>query len=442
MVCLILTEIVTVIIYDVFILHYYKRLFPVKRGHWLYYTAVVALNVSAYLIADIWNWHQIGVFLVIGSMMLAFKILFHMNGLQILYSSIIIIFSFYSSRGIVVSIYAMLLSESINGVLQQEGYYYTILMLSVFTSILTNILIRNTILPDIKAKLLLSNNGQLRFAVIYLSFLLVYLLLINDGRFWESRHLWFAVLYLVSCFMSKVGLLLVLNHSVRVIGLMEYEIHTRLLKEQLKRQLRHYKSYQKYTESFSAFKHDYKNMMASVKTLLKNHEIEKAIKLIEDIHETMQKSVLTHNAYSNNILLDAMLQDAANACEEQHIRFSAMVHIPEGTSLTDLDIVRVFTNVITNAIEACCKVEDISKRFIEVKGNESKDWIYVEILNSYHGEIKFKNEELPTTKPNKEFHGIGLKIVNDIMEGLGGLVLIDIDRVKVIFTMKLHIPRH
>ena len=53
-------------------------------------------------------------------------------------------------------------------------------------------------------------------------------------------------------------------------------------------------------------------MMNSMKTLLHNKEYERAIRMFDDIHDTMQQDAQIYKAYSDNVLLDAILQDAAN----------------------------------------------------------------------------------------------------------------------------------
>ena len=105
--------------------------------------------------------------------------------------------------------------------------------------------------------------------------------------------------------------------------------------------------------------------------------------MLDDIHDTMQRDVLVHKAYSNNVLLDAILQDAANTCEEKSIRFSAVAHLPENISITDLDIVRIFSNVINNAIEACNKVSG-PEPFIEITSSGNPDWATIEVSNSFN----------------------------------------------------------
>jgi sensor histidine kinase regulating citrate/malate metabolism len=138
--------------------------------------------------------------------------------------------------------------------------------------------------------------------------------------------------------------------------------------------------------------------------------------------------------------LDAILQDAANISEESGIRFSAVAHLPESISLAELDMVRVFSNVIDNAIEACNKVSG-SERFIEITSSGNKDWAIIVISNSFNGELLWKDGVLKTTKKSTDFHGLGLRIVRETIEGLGGLMFVDTDQDNRIFIMKLCIPK-
>lgn len=150
------------------------------------------------------------------------------------------------------------------------------------------------------------------------NFQLLYLALINDGRYYDDiRYLWYSILYLGSCIISKVWLTTVYQHTGKIAELLVYKLHTYKSQEQFSRQLQHYQSYRKFTESYRLFKHDYKHMMSSLKILLYNQEYEQVNRLLDNIHDTMQRDVLVHKTYSDHMLLDAILQDAANTCSEK-----------------------------------------------------------------------------------------------------------------------------
>ena len=432
----------SLIIYDVFNFQRYKKLLPVKREHWIYYIIAIAINVTITAVAYTLFDPRIAVYFVFVSFMLSFNLLFIGTTAQILYAGSIYTFSLYSVRGIIFSIYSLVSHTSIKNVLQQKNYDDIIFMLTVLFLIFYNMVIRKFLFPEKKIKCLLRNQSQLKFVDIYLFFQWMFLTLINDGRYHDDiRQLWFSSLYLGSCILSNLWLQVILLHAAKISELFEYELFTHQLQEQLSRQMRHYQSYRKYTESYRAFRHDYEKLMASIKSLLRRQKYNKAIKMLDDIHDTMQKSVQIHKNYSDNMILDAILQDTADACEEKNIRFQAHAHLPESVPMEDLDIIRVFSNITDNAIEACNKVSN-SQRFIEMTSNSTQDWTIIEVCNSFDGDLLIVGDNLSTTKEDKDFHGLGLQIIRETIEGMGGLVFIEPDSDKKIFKIKVCIPKN
>lgn len=170
-------------------------------------------------------------------------------------------------------------------------------------------------------------------------------------------------------------------------------------------------------------------------------KINKAIDLIDDIYDDMNKKVQVHKKYSDSVILDAILQDLANICEEEKINFTSKAFSPKNTKLTLIDAVRIISNITNNAVEACLKTP-VSERFIDILCVNDTQWAMIQIRNSYNGDVILKNEKLMTTKTNKNGHGFGLSIVEDIVEEIGGFVTYDIDSKKKIFQIRAHIPRY
>jgi hypothetical protein len=433
-----LTALVLLIAYNLLCLLYFKKHFPAKRQHWIYYVIAILINIACSYTADLLDLHRMGILAIMASFMLELKLLFKMDLLRILHGGGAYILIIYSSRGITVSVFSIILRRSVNDLLQQDFYYYIIASIAFAVAIGFTLLVKKIIAPDEKIKPLFPDTRQMKFIVSYQFAILIYIILLNDGRFSDRNALWFSILYLTS-FLITMGLLaFIWSSTVQLSRLLEYELNTKRLQEQLDRQVSHYKSYKKFTESYRIFKHDYNNMMSAVKT----YENEKAINLLDEIHDTMQKNVQMHKKYSDNVLLDAILQDAANTCEDHNIKFSATLHMSGGMVLSDLNIVLVSNNILNNAIEACEKVPYTSDRFIEINGSVNPDWSFIEISNSFSGEIKYHGGELVTSKKDKDYHGYGLMTVKKIIEDVGGMVLIDVNQEKRIFTVKLHIPRN
>ncbi|WP_230399043.1 sensor histidine kinase [Novisyntrophococcus fermenticellae] len=368
--------------------------------------------------------------------------MYQMDFTQLLFEGSYFVVVIYWGRGIVLSCFALVTHRSVQSIRLDEFYYPIAVFITICLILIYHFIFRYIIAPPRQIEKLYRNQSQLRLVAIFQTTLLAYLLFINLGRYYDMSLSWYNITYMVSCMLCFISQILLVQHSIRISSLLEFELHTQLLQKQLSLQMQHYKAYQKYTESFRVFKHDYKNMMASVKSLLSSGEYQKAERMLDTIHDTMKSQVLVHKAYSNHMLLDAILQDAANICSEHFIQFSATLFIPDGLNMPDIDYVRIFSNLIDNAIEACSETKPESNPFFTVQSRVSthNDWLTVELSNSYSGEVKLRNGIPESTKDNKDFHGIGLSVVTEIVETLGGMTSIDVDQEKKVFTVSLLFP--
>ncbi|MEA4895055.1 MAG: GHKL domain-containing protein [Oscillospiraceae bacterium] len=427
-------------VYSGFLLLWYKKVLRGKRNQWIYLCISVVLCVAAFVLSVEYDLYRAGFFIVMGTVMVAFRLTFDSNNLQALYFSTFYVLSIYSSRGIIASAFSLLKNESINYIFGNQTYNDLIWILAALFSISIFVLRREIFSHKNEIKQLFRYPDQVRFVAVSRVVLIIYMALIDEGRYHDVPYTWLAITYYLSCLMVKMLMLFVESHAIRVSVQLEYELNTRQLEEQLSRQMRHYQSYKKYTEKFDAFQHDFKNMMASVSALISNNEYEKALSLINEIHNDLKKSSIVNNTYSNNIIADAIMQDTANLCEVMHIHFEAMVQLPDVLPISDIELVRLLSNIIDNAVEGCCRVP-VTERFIKASSTCIEGWISIEITNSYDGLAAYNGEELQTSKPNKLSHGRGLRIVREIVENNGGILYISANQEEKKFSLRLHIPQ-
>ena len=85
------------------------------------------------------------------------------------------------------------------------------------------------------------------------------------------------------------------------------------------------------------------------------------------------------------------------------------------------DIYILFGNLMDNAIEAVQKLDDVDKRVISINIHSENDIFIANISNYYAGEIALRADGLPdTTKLDRDFHGMGTKSANLIVDKYGG----------------------
>lgn len=428
--------------YSVSFLFYHRNTFLVRQGYWIYLAIAAFTNWSFGAAWGLSLSSHYGALILLGITILELKLMYKMNPVQLLFESSYFVSVLYWGRGIVLPAFALCLEKSVQWVRHDNFYYSIAWFLSMCIILVYNRIFRHTIAPRSKMEKFYRIKEQIRFVAIFQTTLLAYLLFVNLGRYYGVDLPWYKITYIVSCVICFAAQSLLVHRGIRMSALLEFELHNRFLQEQLRRQLQHYKTYQKYTESYRAFKHDYKNMMISVKSLLSTREYQKAERMLDTIHDTMQQQVLVHKTYSNHIILDAIFHDIANVCAEQDTRFSAMVYIPEGLNISDIDCVRIFSNLTNNAVEACTKVTSEFRRFLTITSNlsEGNNWLSVEISNSFNGECSMRNGIPESTKADKDFHGMGLAIVTEIIEHLGGVIRIDAGQEEKIFTVTLLFP--
>ena len=110
-------------------------------------------------------------------------------------------------------------------------------------------------------------------------------------------------------------------------------------------------------------------------------------------------------------------------------------------SFSFLSALSLFGNVITNAIEATSKLENEEKRLISLIMKRKGNVLYIELENFFKKEdFIMKNGLLQTSKSDKEYHGFGMKSMENIVHKYDGVMSFKIDNdifhLLITFTLK------
>lgn len=292
-----------------------------------------------------------------------------------------------------------------------------------------------------RPRMLIENQKVLRFLTICLVGFNIYMLLSCLSMFMDDMPQLFSVYFGATHMVLLCVYFFIMDYGIKDCYLTDLSTRSSIYEQQLQRQLLHYKSYEKYTDSLRVFRHDYKQMMRTVNNLLDTGQTDQARRLIAQINDHMQNNLQVHQKYSNNYLVDAILQDTANLCEEKHIDFFAQVYLPEGIHCSDINACRIATNLTNNAVEACENITspDI-KRYIRLTSSQFEDWVTITVENSFEGKVRFDEEGMPlSTKRHTDNHGMGVRSVHELIEQIGGMMLLDADSKKNVFTVRLHL---
>ncbi|MDD3338933.1 MAG: GHKL domain-containing protein [Lachnospiraceae bacterium] len=172
-------------------------------------------------------------------------------------------------------------------------------------------------------------------------------------------------------------------------------------------------------------RHDMKNQIMYIQSLLMNEQIEKAQEFLNELMETKLNSQ-TEIAKSGNLIVDSILNNKYAVAKSKNISMSVDLRIQPALQYKASDLCIVIGNLVENALEAAEKVED--KREINIQMREVHKKLFLKIQNTYNGTCKkMADGLLETTKANALNHGIGLSSVRKIVNRNNGIMNIDME---------------
>lgn len=188
-------------------------------------------------------------------------------------------------------------------------------------------------------------------------------------------------------------------------------------------------------QAVRGLRHDMKNHLNIVSTLLRQKDYENADKYLNELNDNFAPST---NAYCPNSTVNAVLNVKEQAAIDHDISCTFQVDLPEALHIDDVDLCSLLSNTLDNAIEACVKIPESDDRFITLKTRCTNGYFSYEIVNSKTNEIMENGGKYETDKADKALHGIGLGNVRRIVEKYSGDMQIDYS--EDTFTAVILIP--
>jgi len=185
------------------------------------------------------------------------------------------------------------------------------------------------------------------------------------------------------------------------------------------------------------WRHDYVNHMQVIMTLLEKSETKdsnnEVINYIQTLDEKLKPTLSMLS--TGNYIVDAIVSAKAALASSYSVNFEYNISLPESLVIVDADLCAILSNLLDNAIEACLKLKD--NRCINLTMVIIKNELYIKLVNSTNGEYKKDGRNFKTTKQG-QFHGIGMKHVESIVEKYNGIYNIEAGNDS--FSTQIHIP--
>lgn len=415
--------------------HYYvRRAVPeVIEGLLLIIYGVVFALINRF------SFTHLGPFIMFLYLMFMARILFIIPTLNVLTISFLPVVSFYTIRGFLAATTAMIWQKTTFFVLSYPLTRWTIFLASYSILAILTYALSQVLDVNMNIKMFLRNTMKLKHILRIELIMMVYLLIVNDGRFLDNEIHWFNLLYASASVFIFVILSVSWNDAIRGASLLENARYTAKVENQLKMQVQHYESYQDLLEEYKKFKHDYRAMLQTIQHLIAEEQIVGAKNIIQQSHDSFQETQALE-PYSQSHLLDAIIKDFKVRCDDLEINYQLDLQLPDTFKLTELNMLRVLTNIINNAIEASLPISNPCDRWIKIRSRVNHRWLSLEVTNQYVTEPIYKHGQYLSTKDSPDIHGIGLQIVREIVEKSEGILKIKTDLVLRQFLVNITIP--
>ncbi|MCM1062478.1 MAG: GHKL domain-containing protein [Eubacterium sp.] len=191
-----------------------------------------------------------------------------------------------------------------------------------------------------------------------------------------------------------------------------------LLDLELKNQQSELKQMEQQYREISVLKHDFKNNIDCIRSLMLDGNIKEAIGYADKLKERRISPIQTQILLSNpivNAVINSKFSEAAEKGIDTSLRL--VIKIPE---YLEFDLSILLSNLLDNAIEACVKNTSDSQIILTI--SEIDGYYRIVIRNTIDASVLQSNKSLKTNKADPAQHGWGLKSVKDIVDKYDGLI--------------------
>lgn len=168
--------------------------------------------------------------------------------------------------------------------------------------------------------------------------------------------------------------------------------------------------------------HDLKGQIAELTKLAGKEKIGSSLEGVKEQIKSYETIART-----GNDTLDVILTEKAVYCEKNGIVLNYMADGEKLFFLETMDLVSLFGNLLSNAIEAVRDLSEEGKRIITLSVVAKGKLLFIECENYTNREITFKNGLPETNKEDKLSHGYGLKSIRLVAKKYGGTFQVGVE---------------
>ena len=191
------------------------------------------------------------------------------------------------------------------------------------------------------------------------------------------------------------------------------------------------------TQELAKIRHDIKNHIFMISYLAEQDDIQGIKEYLGKIPIVEGNALIT---IPQKEWLGALVYAKAEKAKKIGIEFELEnCWKPEQAVMVDnMDLLNLTANLLDNAIEATQKVLEKEKRKMGIILNQNKGYLMVDVWNYYNKDyLKIIGNKFRTTKSDKQLHGKGIEIIQEIVEKYMGDFSYSIEENKIIMKITI-----
>ncbi|HAS37615.1 MAG TPA: hypothetical protein DCS04_03245 [Ruminococcaceae bacterium] len=195
---------------------------------------------------------------------------------------------------------------------------------------------------------------------------------------------------------------------------------------------------QQNSENVKKIRHDMKNHLSNIRSLIDCGEITDAVKLLDNAAENVNITQAGEMVNTGNNFVDAIILSKTALCKDKGIDFTYSVQPLQGLNIDVVDLSSLLSNLLDNAVESAVQT---SSPFIKLAILKYNAYYTICVENSYKGKafLKESSGTLITTKSDRALHGYGTQIISDIAQMYDGSYSWEAQEYKFVSTVLLKI---
>lgn len=179
-------------------------------------------------------------------------------------------------------------------------------------------------------------------------------------------------------------------------------------------QLSYLEQYRSENQSIRTLRHDLRGHLQMLQSLQESNQKRKMELYLDSLQAETNR--ITELEFTGNQAADIVLANQKAKAQKLGIPFACEGAFPWLDSLTPMEVCSLLSNLLDNAVDASMKEKEPD---ISVKGGMQEHFWTLVVSNHAEKECKIHNNRMNSTKGGS--HGMGLGIVEQIMERHGGI---------------------